>query len=151
MSHKPDGEEKGGADDIVFECQFCGKSLVIDKQGAGLALRCPDCGGDISVPIPEGVDLSDIDQLDAVRVEVQSAESVPESPSARRGGVDQMITELEELRFRRRHLEKQVAAAARWLPDIRLQVAAVRKALDKIDEALGRLTEPPSDATRGLG
>ena len=47
--------------DIVFECEHCGKSLAIDVHGAGLKTQCPECNGDIHVPIPEGIELSDID------------------------------------------------------------------------------------------
>jgi transcription elongation factor Elf1 len=49
------------ATDIVFDCPHCGKSLAIDYRGAGLVIQCSDCGNDVQVPIPDGVELADID------------------------------------------------------------------------------------------
>jgi transcription elongation factor Elf1 len=67
MSDLP--EEQDAADepadikvtDIVFDCPHCGKSLVIDYHGAGLAIQCTDCGNDVAVPIPEGMEVEDSD------------------------------------------------------------------------------------------
>ncbi|MCK5850579.1 MAG: hypothetical protein KAH23_06650 [Kiritimatiellae bacterium] len=47
--------------DIVFDCPHCGKSLAIDYRGAGLFIPCTDCGKTVTVPIPEGMELADID------------------------------------------------------------------------------------------
>ncbi|MGN0845043.1 MAG: hypothetical protein ACI4QT_07475 [Kiritimatiellia bacterium] len=47
--------------DIVFECPHCGKSLSIDQRGAGLPIRCTQCQELISVPVPEGMELDDLD------------------------------------------------------------------------------------------
>ena len=37
--------------DIIFNCQYCGKSLVIDSRGAGLCVKCTDCGRELIVPL----------------------------------------------------------------------------------------------------
>ena len=47
--------------DIVFDCPHCAKSLAIDYRGAGLFIPCTDCGKTVTVPIPEGMELADID------------------------------------------------------------------------------------------
>ena len=47
--------------DIVFDCPHCGKNLVIDYRGAGLQIECSDCGEPVLVPIPDGMDISDLD------------------------------------------------------------------------------------------
>ena len=47
--------------DIVFDCPHCGKNLVIDYRGAGLQISCTDCGKDVLVPIPDGMELGDLD------------------------------------------------------------------------------------------
>lgn len=47
--------------DIQFDCPHCGKHLSIDPRGAGLVIVCPDCEKHVSVPIPEGLDIEDID------------------------------------------------------------------------------------------
>ena len=68
--------------DIVFDCPHCGKNLVIDYRGAGLQINCSECGEPALVPIPDGVELNDLDldpgeilkQLFATRRNYQKAE-----------------------------------------------------------------------------
>ena len=68
--------------DIVFDCPHCGKNLVIDYRGAGLQVACSQCGETVLVPIPEGMELNDLDldpgeilkQLFATRRNFQKAE-----------------------------------------------------------------------------
>ena len=68
--------------DIVFDCPHCGKNHVIDYRGAGLPINCSECGQEILVPIPEGMELADLDmdvgealkQLFATRRKCQKAE-----------------------------------------------------------------------------
>ena len=47
--------------DIQFDCPHCNKHLSIDPRGAGLVIVCPDCEKHVSVPIPEGLEIEDID------------------------------------------------------------------------------------------
>jgi hypothetical protein len=49
------------AGDIVFECPHCFKSLSIDPRGAGLVIACTACHQMVTVPIPEGMDITDLD------------------------------------------------------------------------------------------
>ena len=66
----------------MFDCPHCGKNLVIDYRGAGLQISCTDCGKDVLVPIPDGMELGDLDldsgeilkQLFATRRNYQKAE-----------------------------------------------------------------------------
>jgi len=68
--------------DIVFDCPHCGKNLVIDYRGAGLQICCSECGESVLVPIPDGMELNDLDldpgeilkQLFATRRNYQKAE-----------------------------------------------------------------------------
>ena len=68
--------------DIVFDCPHCGKNLVIDYRGAGLQINCTECGEPALVPIPDGMELTDLDldpgeilkQLFATRRNYQKAE-----------------------------------------------------------------------------
>jgi len=68
--------------DIVFDCPHCGKNLVIDYRGAGLQINCSECGESVLVPIPDGMELNDLDldpgeilkQLFATRRNYQRAE-----------------------------------------------------------------------------
>ncbi|MBN1674949.1 MAG: hypothetical protein JXR37_28160 [Kiritimatiellae bacterium] len=36
--------------DIMFRCDGCSKSLVIEIAGAGMPVTCPDCGKELVVP-----------------------------------------------------------------------------------------------------
>ncbi len=56
-----DGELDIRDTDILFECPKCGKSMVIDYRGAGLTIPCTDCKQPVEVPIPQGMDLTDLD------------------------------------------------------------------------------------------
>jgi len=47
--------------DITFDCPHCGKNHSIDPRGAGLVINCTDCGEPLTVPIPEGCEIDDID------------------------------------------------------------------------------------------
>jgi hypothetical protein len=136
--------------DIVFECPHCTKSLAIDCRGAGLAIVCPDCGQNITVPIPAGVDLTDLDQLSATEAGVNGEPVAP--PRAPRSPEEMrlMLTELEELRFRRRYLEKQQAAAAKAILLLQDQVIVMRQALEQAEAALANLQPPSAGETRSL-
>lgn len=77
--------------DIVFDCPHCSKTLVIDYRGAGLQISCSECGKDVLVPIPDGMELTDLDmdpgeilkQLFATRKNFQKAELEIQSLKAR--------------------------------------------------------------------
>ncbi|MBR2939364.1 MAG: hypothetical protein IKC15_05850 [Kiritimatiellae bacterium] len=68
--------------DIEFSCPHYGNSMVIDYRGAGLQVACSQCGETVLVPIPEGMELNDLDldpgeilkQLFATRRNFQKAE-----------------------------------------------------------------------------
>ena len=83
--------------DIVFDCPHCGKNLVIDYRGAGLQINCSECGETVLVPIPDGMELHDLDldpgeilkQLFATRRNYQKAELQIQSLKAR-------LTQLQE-------------------------------------------------------
>jgi predicted Zn finger-like uncharacterized protein len=36
--------------DTKFNCTSCGTHIVIDEAGAGMAVQCPRCGQDLTVP-----------------------------------------------------------------------------------------------------
>jgi len=69
--------------DIVFDCPHCGHNLCIDYRGAGLQINCTECGEAVLVPIPDGMNISDLDlepgeilkQLFATRRNLQKAEA----------------------------------------------------------------------------
>ena len=77
--------------DIVFDCPYCGKNLAIDYRGAGLQISCSECGKEVLVPIPDGMQLNDLDldqgeilkQLFATRSIYQTSEQIIQSLKAK--------------------------------------------------------------------
>ena len=91
--------------DIVFDCPHCGKSLVIDYRGAGLQIHCSECGESVLVPIPDGMELNDLDldpgeilkQLFATRRNYQKAELKIQSLKARLVQLQEALGVMQEV------------------------------------------------------
>ena len=91
--------------DIVFDCPHCGKSLVIDYRGAGLQINCSECGEPALVPIPDGMELNDLDldsgeilkQLFATRRNFQKAEQTIQSLKARLVQLQEALGVMQEV------------------------------------------------------
>ena len=91
--------------DIVFDCPHCGKSLVIDYRGAGLQINCSECGESVLVPIPDGMELTDLDldpgeilkQLFATRRNFQKAELTIQSLKARLVQLQEALGVMQEV------------------------------------------------------
>ena len=91
--------------DIVFDCPHCGKSLVIDYRGAGLQITCSECGESVLVPIPDGMEIADLDldpgeilkQLFATRRNYQKAEAKVESLKARLVQLQETLGVMQEV------------------------------------------------------
>jgi len=91
--------------DIVFDCPHCGKNLVIDYRGAGLQIKCSECGESVLVPIPDGMELNDLDldpgeilkQLFATRRKYQKAELRIQSLKARLVQLQEALGVMQEV------------------------------------------------------
>lgn len=91
--------------DIVFDCPQCGKNLVIDYRGAGLQINCSQCGTSVLVPIPDGMELGDLDldsgeilkQLFATRRNYQKAELVIQNLKARLVQMQETLRVLQDV------------------------------------------------------
>ena len=91
--------------DIVFDCPHCGKSLVIDYRGAGLQINCSECGESVLVPIPDGMELADLDldsgeilkQLFATRRNYQKAELKIQALKARLVQLQEALGVMQEV------------------------------------------------------
>ncbi|MBR2838531.1 MAG: hypothetical protein IKE55_07105 [Kiritimatiellae bacterium] len=91
--------------DIVFDCPHCGKNLVIDYRGAGLQINCSECGESVLVPIPDGMELNDLDldpgeilkQLFATRRNYQKAEVEIQSLKARLVQLQEALGVMQEV------------------------------------------------------
>jgi predicted nucleic acid-binding Zn-ribbon protein len=105
MADNQDNSSEIKDTDIIFDCPHCGKSLAIDYRGAGLTIPCSDCGKMVEVPIPEGMEIGDIDSTEEEQeiqiLNLRRLLSVAESKNM------QLEEELSELRDRREILEHE--------------------------------------------
>ena len=132
--------------DIIFDCPHCGKSLAIDYRGAGLTIPCTDCGNSVQVPIPEGMEISDIDSSEEEQ-EMQIL-NLRRSLAAAELRIESLEAEIAELNARREVLEsgrtEQMASTAM----VREKAMVVRRAareITEVVEALLRAGHQPGD------
>ena len=65
--------------------------------------------------------------------------------------IQTLVTQLEELRFRRRHLEREHTEAKQWLQTIGQHVAVVRRSLDEIEAILAAMSARSPADTQEIG
>jgi hypothetical protein len=106
MADKPEEAAEIKETDIVFDCPYCSKSLAIDYRGAGLTIQCTDCGRNVVVPIPEGMELTDIDSSE------------------------------EEQEIRILNLRRAVTTAESRIRELEAQVAQLKEQAEGMDKAL---------------
>ena len=125
--------------DIVFDCPHCGKSLAIDYRGAGLMIPCTDCGKNVQVPIPEGMEITDVDISDDEK-EARIV-NLRRSLAASEMRIKQLEAEVEELTIRRDQLEKVRAENMFRFGTVLEKTGAIQKSLEDIASALNRINE----------
>ncbi len=127
------------ASDIVFDCPHCGKNLAIDCRGAGLTITCPDCAEKIQVPIPEGMELFDIDSSNE-QMEIRLIH-MRQIITASQNRVRELEEELRELRQRRDQLEQIRSENAARLEMLHREMDAIRHALQRMARVLESAAE----------
>ena len=131
--------------DIVFDCPHCGKSLAIDYHGAGLFITCPDCKNRVQVPIPEGMEVSDIDRSEEeLSLQIIHLRELLTEGQVRIKGLE---TELGDLRQRREQLERSRTENSRVHEEIQHEVHAIERSLTRIVELSRRSSEPAKETT----
>lgn len=137
----------GAAGDIIFDCPHCNKSLAIDPRGAGLVITCPDCSQPVQVP---GLPLEEREGVRAGEVDDEEDESVPvdmpaasgdlqkrvgdleEALEASHAKVARLVESLEEVRERRRYLEKLRTDNIARFKQIGKELETIQHAMDRI-------------------
>ncbi len=123
--------------DIVFDCPHCGHGLVIDYRGAGLITNCTECGKPVQVPIPDGMELADLDQ--------EPHELQSQIINLRRAlfKSEQHARELEEvvasLKERRTALEKSRASQLHQLAEIRSSCEHIQRLQSDVSNVMTRI------------
>lgn len=127
MIKDPESSDDIRETDIVFDCPHCGKSLAIDYRGAGLTINCSDCAQDVQVPIPDGMEIEDIDSTSEEQ-EVRIIH-LRKSLTAAQERVKVLEGIVEELSARRETLEKGRAESMYRLGEILEKMGVLEAAL----------------------
>jgi hypothetical protein len=118
---RPEQIEREGLEiterDIVFECPHCKGELVVDLDGAGLALACVHCGQTVTVPEYHGPSLH---FLEAATSKLTEALRNARKGSPRKFDFSNRST--GELVLRRTELERQVQEIQAQSAELRGQV-----------------------------
>lgn len=125
--------------DIVFNCSHCGHSLCIDFRGAGLVTNCTDCSQEVLVPIPEGMNVGDLD--------LNTDQTLGQLFYTRRAlaRAEQRVSELEEivgsLKDRRTNMEKSRMTTLHHCAELTGMCQAIQRNQAEIAAALNRMLE----------
>ncbi|MBN1557196.1 MAG: hypothetical protein JW951_03520 [Lentisphaerae bacterium] len=143
VAHDAEAGGTGSGDDIrptdiVFECPHCGKSLAIDYHGAGLTIPCTDCGEDVEVPIPEGMEVYDIDSSEEEQ-EIRIL-NLRKSLVAAEQRISELENQFEALRARHERLEDAHGRVGGRFAVITAQVANIRRGLQELAGALEKIS-----------
>lgn len=123
--------------DIIFDCPHCGRSLAISERGAGLMVTCPDCQRDVQVPgMPLAsrgdAELEEVAAEDIAADPNKRVEALTEALTSSQAKVQRLVESLEEIRERRRYLEKLRADNMTRFQQIGKELGVVQNAFDRI-------------------
>ena len=148
VTDEVDDAETGGTiiqdTDIVFDCPHCGHNLAIDYRGAGLQMTCVNCGESVLVPIPDGMEIDDLDiepgeilkQLFATRRNLHKAEL----------RADDLVERLAEATDRRERAEARFAALQMQLDEMKQLCLQQETVNAKLMAMVDRLAASDADA-----
>ena len=139
MAKEPTDPNEIRESDIVFDCPVCTKSLAIDCRGAGLTIMCPDCDNKIQVPIPEGMELSDLDsggQDQEIRI-IHMREVI----AASQNRILELESDLRDLQTRRDALELARTENTLRFDVVAKEIESIQRSLLRIGEVLASAAE----------
>ena len=132
--------------DIVFRCPHCGKSHSIDPRGAGLPIRCTQCQELISVPVPEGMELDDLDAPpEDLAAQLLHTRQMLAKSNARLEALEAEVVALRAFRDEAKRVMAENAESARILEKM-FQVGfasldSVAHNFKKVEEVVGTIVE----------
>jgi transcription elongation factor Elf1 len=114
------------ADDIIFECPFCAKSMAIDKRGMGVTIKCPECNGMVRVPT---VSESTEGAPQSLNMPVEGlADALDES----RDDIDELKQKISKLETLLEEMENQSSAHELKFTALRREFGSIQSALDQV-------------------
>jgi transcription elongation factor Elf1 len=139
MGDQSNNGEDGILDtDIVFECSFCGKSLAIDYRAAGLSVPCSDCGKLVAIPIPDGMELTDLDSTEGDQyVRAIHLRQALKDSQTKAAALERKVDELHEEADAQEeaHMERKKITAK-----VAQKTAVIRKSLRQIEVTLNEIS-----------
>ena len=134
-----DGSEISDTD-IVFDCPYCGHNLVIDYRGAGLQIQCAQCGQAVSVPIPEDMQIDDVN--------VEPGEVVKQLFKTRRllRDAENKIVRLEDELEAAAQREADLTLAANSVAPVRLELTELARSMASAAARMAELLSPDGGA-----
>ena len=135
-----------GDNDIVFDCPHCGHGLVINYKGAGLIINCAECSMPVQVPIPDGMELTDLDQEpEELQSQIRNLRRALYRAEERGRELENVVNGLKE---RRTALEKERAAQMHRLAEVRSALEPVQRMNSDIAAACNRILDIIQAETR---
>ncbi len=124
-------------EDILFDCPECAKSLGINKRGAGLCVRCPDCGTRMRVPTPErlGKELEDVPSNQDVMTGLNESVNPQWEDQVHR-----LEVSLEEVHRRKNYLEQLRVMTEQHMIRLQEEMEVMQKSLDRMVDIMQDLT-----------
>lgn len=134
-----DSNDEIQSTDIIFDCGQCGKSLAIDYRGAGLVTQCTECGGSVTIPIPEGMELADLDQTpEEQQIQIIHLRRALNGAESRVRELENIVSGLKE---RRSVLERSRAEGLHRFAEIRAACEHVQRTQVELSSAIGRILD----------
>ena len=125
--------------DIVFDCPRCGHGLVINYRGAGLIINCTECNEPVQVPIPDGMELADLDQEpEELQSQIRNLRRALFKAEEHGRELENVVASLKE---RRTLLEKERIAQLRRMAEIRSACETIMRFNNEITNACNRVIE----------
>lgn len=124
--------------DIVFNCPYCGKSLAIAPEGAGLMVPCSECGKNVQVPIvndplPEGIPASgEMMELGETTTPEETIAQLDLALNLANQQIAQLLNEKETLLERRSYLENLKTEHSRQFDRMAEELASIQGAVDRL-------------------
>jgi transcription elongation factor Elf1 len=136
----PDTIESSGLQlterDIVFSCPHCQGELVVDKEGAGLALACSHCGQTVTVPQYSGPSLHFLQAATSKLADAleNARSSGPRNFQFEGQGQSELVAHQGELERQIRETQAQVSDLREQINHARIQLHRYQLKLEMLKE-----------------
>jgi len=127
--------------DIVFECPHCHQELVVDLEGAGLAVSCAHCGQSVSVPEYHGPSLYFLEEATSKLTEAlrNARKAAPKKFDLTNRTADDLMARRTELEHQLQELRAESAELRGQVNHAMIQLHRYQLKLEMLNESHGEL------------